>query len=130
MLLPPFQHVGAAAVKTIIEVFILGYLMLNVPRDMLTGTSVSILAKASVASAAMCGALYALRSQHLLLLVLAGAATYVIAGFALRLVPERDLRAFREALAVRRAPFAPRPGAGHRPRHSSYGVPRTYARRT
>jgi len=104
MLIPQFQHTGAAAVKTAIEVMILGCLLLNVPRDVLGGASLRVLWKTAVASGAMCAVVFLLGSQHLGVLVLSGIGTYVVAGIALRLIPDDDLRALRGAL-VRQDPL-------------------------
>jgi len=98
VLIPQFQHIGAAAVKTAIEVMIFGYLLLNVPRDVLGGASLRVLGKTAAASGAMCAVIFLLGPQHLGVLVLSGIGTYIVAGIALRLIPDDDLRALRGAL--------------------------------
>lgn len=104
LLIPQFQHVGAAAVKTATEVLIFGYLLLNVPRDLLSRESLRVLWKTGLASVAMYAVISLLGAQHLGVLVLSGVATYAFMGIALRLIPDEDLRALREALTRKGRP--------------------------
>ena len=67
LLIPRYQHV-AAAVTAGTELFILGYLIAILPKDLLTRSSLTVLVKAMIA-AGMAIALYALRGQSILLLV-------------------------------------------------------------
>ena len=100
-LIPLFKHVGAAATTVATEGFILSYLLAVTPRDLLGRSTLGVLAKSGVASAAMALVLFALRGQSLGLLVPLGAAIYALLGVMLRLVPLEDIRLIRVALARR-----------------------------
>ena len=71
------------------------------PRDLLARSTLAVVAKAGLASAAMAAVLIALRDQSLGLLVPVGAAVYVLVGVILRLVPPEDFRMVGAALARR-----------------------------
>ncbi|HET9495114.1 MAG TPA: oligosaccharide flippase family protein [Chloroflexia bacterium] len=100
-LIPRFQHVGAASTTAATEAFILVYLLVVMPRDLLSRSTLGVFAKAGVASAAMALVLTALQGQSLLLLIPLGAAVYAIVGIALRLVPVEDFRMIGAALGRR-----------------------------
>lgn len=100
-LIPLFQHVGAAATTVATEGFILAYLLAVTPRDLLGRSTLGVLAKAGISSAAMGLVLFALQGQSLALLVPLGVAVYALMGFMLRLVPLEDIRIIRGALGRR-----------------------------
>ena len=100
-LIPLFQHVGAAATTVATEGFILAYLLAVTPRDLLGRSTLGVLAKAGISSAAMGLVLFALRGQSLALLVPLGVAVYALMGFMLRLVPLEDIRIIRGAIGRR-----------------------------
>jgi O-antigen/teichoic acid export membrane protein len=100
-LIPRYQHIAAASTTAATEGFILIYLLAVMPRDLLARSTLAVVAKASLASAAMAAALIALRDQSLGLLIPVGAAVYVLAGVILRLVPPEDFRMVGAALARR-----------------------------
>lgn len=100
-LIPPFQHVGAAATTAATEGLILVYLLAVTPRDLLTRSTLTVLAKAFLASAAMALALIALRDQSLALLIPVGIAVYALVGLLVRLVPPEDFRLIAAALRRR-----------------------------
>jgi hypothetical protein len=83
------------------EGFILVYLLAVMPRDLLARTTLSVLTKAVVASAAMALVLIALRDQSLGLLIPLGGAVYALVGVALRIVPSEDFRLIGVALGRR-----------------------------
>jgi hypothetical protein len=83
------------------ELFILGYLIAILPKDLLTRSSLTVLVKAMIAAVVMAIALYALRGQSILLLVPAGAVVYGLAALLLRLVPPDDFRLFKQAVLSR-----------------------------
>jgi O-antigen/teichoic acid export membrane protein len=97
-LIPRFQHVGAAFTTAATEGFILAYLLVVMPRDLLERATLRVLAKAGVASAAMALVLIALHGQSLGLLIPLGGAVYALIGLALRLVPPEDFRLIGAAL--------------------------------
>lgn len=97
-LIPLFQHVGAAATTAATEAFILAYLLVVMPRNLLDRASILVVVKSGVASAAMALVLVALRGQGLGLLVPLGAVVYILAGIALRIVPLDDFRLIGVAL--------------------------------
>jgi O-antigen/teichoic acid export membrane protein len=100
-LIPRFQHVGAAATTAATEGFILIYLLAVLPRGLLARSTLGVLVKAGIASAAMSLVLIALRGQSLGLLVPLGAVVYALVGVVLRLVPTEDFRLVASALARR-----------------------------
>jgi O-antigen/teichoic acid export membrane protein len=101
ILIPLFQHVGAASTTAITEGFIMIYLLVVMPRDLLARSTLAVLIKAGIASAAMAVALTALRGQSLGLLIPVGAAVYALVGIVLRMVPAEDFRMVGSALARR-----------------------------
>jgi O-antigen/teichoic acid export membrane protein len=100
-LIPIYQHVGAAATTAATEGLILVYLLVVMPRGLLERGTLGVLAKASLASAAMALVLVVLRGQSLGLLLPVGAAVYALAGLAVRLVPLEDFRLVKGALGRR-----------------------------
>lgn len=100
-LIPRFQQVGAASTTAATEGFILIYLLAVMPRDLLARSTLGVLAKAGVASAAMALVLIALRGQSLGLLVPLGGAVYALVGVVLRLVSPEDFRLIGGALRRR-----------------------------
>jgi len=109
LLIPHFQHVAAAAVTAGTELFILGYLLSVMPRDLLSAGTAVVFAKSLGAATSMAAVLYVLRGQSIFLLVPAGGAVYVVVGLLLRVVPAEDVRVLRRALALR--PAQPSPGS-------------------
>ncbi|MDP9372608.1 MAG: oligosaccharide flippase family protein [Chloroflexota bacterium] len=103
LLIPHFRHVAAAATTTATEVLLLVYFLAAVPRDLLSRGSLAVLLKAGGAAGAMVVALWGLRGQSVLLLVPVGGLVYCLSALPLRLVPAKDLRLFKEAIATRRA---------------------------
>jgi O-antigen/teichoic acid export membrane protein len=101
LLIPPFQHVGAASTTAATEGFMLIYLLAVTPRDLLSRSTLGVLVKAGVASAAMALVLVALGGQSLGLLVPLGAAVFALVAVAIRLVPLEDFRMIGMALGRR-----------------------------
>jgi O-antigen/teichoic acid export membrane protein len=106
ILIPRFEHIGAAATTVATEGFILAYLLAVMPRDLLERSTLVVFLKAGVASAAMALVLIAMHGQSLGLLVPLGAGVYALVGIALRLVPPDDFRLIGTALG-RRGRVAP-----------------------
>lgn len=100
-LIPTFQHVGAAATTAATEGFILVYLLVVMPRGLLARSTLIVLAKASVASAAMALVLIALNGQSLGLLIPLGGLVYALVGVVLRLVAADDIRLIGAAIGRR-----------------------------
>jgi O-antigen/teichoic acid export membrane protein len=98
LLIPRYQHVGAAAVTSATELFIFGYLLLNLPRSVIPVAAFRPALKAAAAAGVMAVVLLPLLSQPLALVVVVGAAVYVLTGLALGLVEPSDLRAVRMAV--------------------------------
>lgn len=103
LLIPHFQHIAAAAVTAGTELFILCYLLVVIPKDLFSRSSMAILLKAGASAAVMAAALYGLRGQSLLLLIPVGGLVYVISGLLLRIVPSEDLRLLKRAIAAHRS---------------------------
>jgi O-antigen/teichoic acid export membrane protein len=106
LLIPHFQHVAAAAVTAGTELFILAYLLVNVPKDLLSRDILLVLLKGFTATAIMIVLLIGLREQPLALLIPVGGLAYALSALLLRLVSAEDLRVFRRVITARR---------GHRP---------------
>lgn len=102
LLIPQFGHIGAAAATVATEAFILGYLLVRLPRELLPVGGLVVFAKAAAAAAAMALALYALRGWHLAALIPVGGVVYLLVGFLLRVVPREDIALVRAAVATRR----------------------------
>lgn len=101
LLIPQYQHVGAAAVTVGTEMFIFGYMIAILPRDLLSRSSLIVFVKAVISAGAMAVVLYALRGQSILLLVPLGGLVYCLVALLLRLVPPDDLRLFKQAVLSR-----------------------------
>lgn len=101
LLIPQYQHVAAAAVTAGTELFIFGYLIAILPRDLLSRSSLIVFVKAVISAAAMGAVLYALRGQSILLLVPVGGLVYCLTALLLRLVPPDDLRLFKQVVLSR-----------------------------
>ncbi len=102
MLIPHFQHVAAAAVTVGTELFILCYLLVFVPKDLLARSSLLVLLKAAAGALVMAFALYGLRDQSMFLLVPVGALVYCLSALVLRMVPPEDGRLLKQAIMARR----------------------------
>jgi O-antigen/teichoic acid export membrane protein len=100
LLIPSFAHVAAAAVKTATEVFICGFLIAALPRELFAKNTVVVFAKALLAGAAMFVTLTALAGLPLAVLIAAGALSYGAVGLALRLVPMEDLVMISRAIPL------------------------------
>ncbi len=101
LLIPQYQHVAAAAVTLGTELFIFGYLIAILPRDLLSRSSLIVFVKAVISAGVMAIALYALRGQSILMLVPVGGLVYCLAALLLRLVPPDDLRLFKQVVLSR-----------------------------
>jgi len=102
LLIPTFQHVGAAAVTAVTDLLIVCYWLALLPRDLLPRDSLAVALKVATVAGVMAAALYALRGYHLLVLVPTGGLIYCVGTMLLRTLPPDDLRAFHRALATRR----------------------------
>lgn len=101
-LIPQFQHLAAASVTVVTELFIFCCLVICIPKDLLQRSSATVFLKAGVASMLMAVVLQLLAGQSLVILVPAGGATYCAAALILRLVPGDDVSAFKRVLQARR----------------------------
>ena len=77
------------------------YLLLVMPRDLLARSTLGVLGKAAVASAAMALVLFTLHGQSLGLLIPVGCIVYALVGLALRLVAPEDIRLIGGAIRRR-----------------------------
>lgn len=102
LLIPRFGHVGAAAATAATEGFILCYLLVLLPRDLLAGNSLRVFAKAAGAAVLMALAMYPLRDRGLVLLIPLGCVIYGLAGLFLRLIPAEDIRLVRQVIMAKR----------------------------
>ncbi len=102
LLIPRFQHLAAAAVTMGTELFLLAYLLVIVPKDLIARDNLLVLVKSAAAAVAMAAVLHALRGTNLLVLIPLGALVYMLAGLFLRVVPTEDLRLLSAALRMQR----------------------------
>lgn len=107
VLIPQFQHVAAAAVTVVTELFIFCYLLIFVPKDLLARSTLTVVVKSLGGAAVMALTLYGLRDQSILLLVPVGATVYCLSALGLRLVPPEDVRLLKQAIAARRGHKVP-----------------------
>lgn len=101
LVIPQYQHVGAAAVTAGTELFIFGYMIVILPRDLLSRSSLIVFVKATASAGAMAAVLYALRGQSILVLVPLGGVVYCLTALLLRLVPPDDFQLFKQVVLNR-----------------------------
>jgi O-antigen/teichoic acid export membrane protein len=101
-LIPRYGHVGAAAATAATECFILGYLLVRLPRELLPVGGLVVFAKAALAAVAMALVLHLLRGWNLALVIPVGGSVYALGGFLLRVVPPEDIALVRAAVGKKR----------------------------
>lgn len=102
LLIPHYGHVAAAAVTAATEAFLFCYLVWQLPKGLLSRSSLAVAAKAAASAGAMVAALRLASDQPVVLLVPLGALTYLAAALAVRLLKDEDVRMVMDALALRR----------------------------
>src|SRR5439155_26382268 len=100
-LIPQFQHVAAAGVTAGTELFILGFLLMSIPRDLFSRDVLVFSLRATAAVAIMVLVLVSLSGPGLALLVSVGGVSYVASALRFRLVSTDDLLLFKRALLKR-----------------------------
>ncbi len=104
LLIPRFQHVGAAAVTSLTEVLVFSYLALSLPRDLIPWPVLGVAARAAIAATVMVVVLELAGSSSVIVLVGLGALTYAVCGLLVGLVSPNDIAVIRDALSKRANP--------------------------
>ncbi len=94
--------IGAAAITTLTELFMLGVGLVLLPRRILGRTTASYVARCFGAALVMAAAVWLIRDAPVLVAIATGVAVYGIAGLALRIVTRDELAEI--ARLVRRRP--------------------------
>ncbi len=95
LIIPTYQHVGAAATTLVTEVFVLVLNLNFLPRELLRGLNWSSPAKSLFAALIMTGFLIYLNTAHLTLLILVGALVYVAIIGVTRAISPDDMAALK-----------------------------------
>lgn len=101
IVIPKYQHVGAAGVTTLTEALLLGMGIALVPRQLLPMQSLVVGVKAIIASAAMALVLVVLGRGSIALIIPVAALVYVCVALLLGTIPGDDLRALFSAIRTR-----------------------------
>jgi O-antigen/teichoic acid export membrane protein len=101
IVIPRYQHVGAAAVTSLTELLLLGLEIVLLPRYLLPVRSLIVAAKACLASAVMGVVILALGSLSILVIVPAAVLAYASAALLLGVIPKDDLCALVDAVLSR-----------------------------
>ena len=101
ILIPRYQHVAAAAVTSLTELFLFGYLIAAMPKGVIPARAFVALGKSGLAAGVMAAVIIPLQSWPVISVVLIGAATYTGVGLVLGIVAADDLRALRASVARR-----------------------------
>jgi O-antigen/teichoic acid export membrane protein len=101
IVIPRYQHVGAAAVTSLTELLLFGLEVVLLPRYLLPVRSLIVAAKACLASAVMGVAILALGRLSILVIVPAAVLVYASAALLLGIIPKDDLCALVDAVMAR-----------------------------
>lgn len=101
VLIPLYQHVGAAMVTSLTELLLTCISIVLVPRYLLPVGSLRVVGKAAGASLVMALAVMALRHMSIFAILPVAAVVYLGAGLLLEAVPKEDLRALYGAVRMR-----------------------------
>lgn len=106
ILIPRYQHVGAAVVTSLTELVVLVVTVALIPRELIPLRSLPVAAKAAGASALMALVIMLLSDQSLLIIAPAAAVVYVAVSFALGTIPREDVALIYKAVGgkLRRSP--------------------------
>lgn len=115
IMIPLFQHVGAAIVTTLTELLLLCIGVAFVPRRLLPFGSLRVAAKALIASLVMCLAILALRTFSIYLLLPVAMLVYLGTATLLATIPREDMKALYRSIrykAQQALPETPVPQPG------------------
>lgn len=98
IMIPLFQHIGAAVVTSLTELLLLCIGVAFVPRRLLPFGSLRVGAKAIIASLVMCLVILALRNFNIFLLLPVALLVYLGAATLLGTVPREDVKALYSSI--------------------------------
>ena len=101
--------IGAAAITTMTELFMLGVALRLMPRGVLGQETVTYVGKCFAAALFMAAVVWPLRETTLFIPVLVGILVYAAAAVVLRLVSADELRDYANLILRRRGPIPPLP---------------------
>jgi len=101
--------IGAAAITTMTELFMLGVALRLMPRGVLGQETVTYVGKCFAAALFMAAVVWPLRETTLFIPVLVGILVYAAAAVMLRLVSADELRDYANLILRRRGPIPPLP---------------------
>jgi len=98
ILIPHYQHVGAALATTLTELLFIGPFIWFLPRDLLPTGSLSVGIKATIASLIMSLAIWPLLAFNIFLFLPIAICVYLIITTLLRTIPKKDLQALYKSV--------------------------------
>ena len=98
ILIPRYEHIGAAAVTSLTELLLLGLSIYFTPRKLLPSRSLIVGIKAIVASALMALAIWWFLPYNIFVVLPIALVSYLAAAMLLRTVPREDLQAIYKAI--------------------------------
>lgn len=104
--IPLYQHNGAAMTTLFTEFLVISMNLYFLPRALFDKSNLFVLSKAVLAGVAMVLAIFFLKGQNLLCLILLGGATYACSIYLLRTFPKKDMLMIRDAVLKPRGVFA------------------------
>jgi O-antigen/teichoic acid export membrane protein len=103
ILIPKYQHVGAAIITSLTELFLVYLNAMFIPRNLLPLRSLRVGAKVIIASLVMGLIMLPLRTLSILLLLPIAILVYIAVAMLLATIPREDLQALYSAILSRRA---------------------------
>lgn len=101
LLIPRYQHIGAAVVTSLTELLLLCISVLFIQKHLLPGKSVRVGVKALVSALLMAGAVLLLRALSILLILPVALLVYVGVAYFLRMIPREDVQSLYGAVKRR-----------------------------
>src|SRR5205823_3752984 len=98
ILIPRYQHVGAAIVTSLTEILLFGLAFIFIPRYLLPSGSVSVGTKALIASLVMALIAWILRRYTIFITLPIAMLLYVVVAMLLRTIPQEDIQALYRAV--------------------------------
>ncbi len=98
ILIPQYQHVGAAIVTSLTEMLLFGLAFIFIPRYLLPSGSINVGVKALIASLGMALISSVLRTHTIFITLPIGMLVYLVVAMLLRTIPREDIRALYRAV--------------------------------
>ncbi len=109
ILIPRYQHIGAAVVTSLTELLLIGISLIFLPKHLIPLGSLRVGIKALLASLIMALTIVILHTFNIFILLSAAALVYFIAATLLGTIPREDLRAIYSAMRRKAHPTPPNP---------------------